>query len=322
MTDGPSYAPCANLSRPTTPGHVPSVQARPSTTATAQSYGASASDVGDAPAADTVPDYGRQTGGPRPMATDYVGRLTSRSFAALCRAAASRISRPTRAAAFACGIDSDIAPRLAASISAGVQAVLSILTPAWRSRRTRSRYMQARAGDSRFVVEGSTTSRRAWRATRSRRWSSMRKRDIESVRRDSPGLEPEESERPRRDFSETELFDGEPVGVYTMDMEIDGTDVDINVLDARGSFAKAEAVSEPAFAAEAIAEFEFEAEADLDAESLAPFAETRVAGHHGSDASIAGESRVRPCVRRRRGRRRHRSPRQSTPNLSKTSYTE
>ena len=104
------------------------------------------------------------------------------------------------------------------------------------------------------------------------------------------GLEPEESERPRRDFSETELFDGEPVGVYTMDMEIDGADVDINVLDARGSFAKAEAVSEPAFAAEAIAEFEFEAEAELDAESLAPFAEPQGAGHHDSEAAIAGEA--------------------------------
>ena len=106
------------------------------------------------------------------------------------------------------------------------------------------------------------------------------------------GLEPEESERPRRDFSETELFDGEPVGVYTMDMEIDGADVDVNALDARGSFAEAEAegVSEPAFAAEAIAEFEFEAEAELDAESLAPFAEQGIAGHREREAAIDGEA--------------------------------
>ena len=105
------------------------------------------------------------------------------------------------------------------------------------------------------------------------------------------GLEPEESNSTRRDF-DTELFDGEPVGVYTMDLEIDGTDVDVNGLDARGSFAKAkaEAVGEPAFASEAIAEFEFEADADVDAGSLAPFAAPEVDRHHDRATTIDGEA--------------------------------
>ena len=106
------------------------------------------------------------------------------------------------------------------------------------------------------------------------------------------GLEPEESERPRRDFSETELFDGEPVGVYTMDLDIDGTEVDVHALNARGPFAKAkaEAVSEPPFAAEAIAEFEFEADAQLESESLAPFAAPEVGRHHDRATPIDGDA--------------------------------
>jgi hypothetical protein len=104
-------------------------------------------------------------------------------------------------------------------------------------------------------------------------------------------LEPEESKNTRRDF-DTELFDGEPVGVYTMDLEIDGTDVDVNVPDARGSFAraKAEAASEPAFAAEAIAEFEFEADAELDSESLAPFTAPEIDRRHDRDTGVDGEA--------------------------------
>ena len=169
-----------------------------------------------------------------------------------------------------------------------VQAVLQSDTQPYAQSDPQP-YMQVDVQEDRLVVEGVDYESASAESDAVSTPELDQEEDID-LSEELAGLEPEESERPRRDFSETELFDGEPVGVYTMDMEIDGTDVDINVLDARGSFAKAEAVSEPAFAAEAIAEFEFEAETELDAESLAPFAETQVAGHHDSDASIAGEA--------------------------------
>jgi len=79
-------------------------------------------------------------------------------------------------------------------------------------------------------------------------------------------LDPEESGGRRSETSETELFDGEEVGVYTMSFGIDEPDVDVAVLDARKAFAEVEAAVEPAFDAKAFAESEFEAEAAVDPE--------------------------------------------------------
>jgi len=107
------------------------------------------------------------------------------------------------------------------------------------------------------------------------------------------GLETEEPYGMRRDASETELFDGEPVGVYTMSFGIDEPDVDAAVLDARKAFAEVEAAIEPAFDAKAFAESEFEAEAAVDPEF---FAETITEHEFGDESQTELEREAEAAV--------------------------
>jgi hypothetical protein len=72
-----------------------------------------------------------------------------------------------------------------------------------------------------------------------------------------------------RETSEMELFDGEPVGVYTMPSVVDEPEIDAAVLAARKAFAEVEAAIEPASAAEAVTLSEFEDHAAVDPEFFA-----------------------------------------------------
>ena len=90
------------------------------------------------------------------------------------------------------------------------------------------------------------------------------------------------------DESGMELFDGEPVGVYTMPSVIDEPDIDAAVIAARQAFAEVEAAVEPAFAAEAIAEFEVEADA-VDPEF---FAEPLFAAPPRDERAVGAEAAI------------------------------
>jgi hypothetical protein len=121
-------------------------------------------------------------------------------------------------------------------------------------------------------------------------------------------LEAEESVGMRSETSEMELFDGEPVGVYTMPSVIDEPDIDADVLAARRAFAEVEAAIEPASAAEAVALSEFEGEA-VDPEFFAepvfeaerrsePVVESKAASAraytYAADSIIPGEAKRQP----------------------------
>jgi hypothetical protein len=88
-------------------------------------------------------------------------------------------------------------------------------------------------------------------------------------------LEPEEPDWTRRATTDTELFDGDPIGVYTLPSVVDEP-VDVPVVATRKAFAKKEEAIRPAPAAEATS---FEAEAAMDpeffAESFRPVFETK-----------------------------------------------
>ena len=76
--------------------------------------------------------------------------------------------------------------------------------------------------------------------------------------------ESEESDWTRRGTTDTELFDGEPIGIYTMPSVVDEPDLDVPVV-ARNAFGQARTIH-PAAAKESTSQSEFDADAAMDPE--------------------------------------------------------